>query len=86
MALEFIAPGRIVAQVGATEVLSDYLSALLGKSVLIVTDEGIMNAGLLDAAKRSLIQSGQAVAIFDKVTADPSEQIISDAEIFAQGF
>jgi alcohol dehydrogenase class IV len=46
------------------------------KRVFIVTDAGVHELGLLDAAKVSLNDAGYAVEIFDQVVADPPEDIV----------
>lgn len=48
----------------------------LGTKLLLVTDKGVIKAGLAEAALASLKNAGCDVAIFDEVIADPSEDIV----------
>jgi alcohol dehydrogenase class IV len=64
---------------GGNAVLS--LPALLisrfdAKSILIITDKGLVNAGVLAAAFAELDVSGLTFSVFDGVQADPPEAII----------
>ncbi|GGF64667.1 alcohol dehydrogenase [Azorhizobium oxalatiphilum] len=66
----------IVCAAGAATRVAD-LFALRGVSrVLIVTDPGILKAGLLAPALEVLRAAGIAHRIFDKVEADPPEEIV----------
>ncbi|MCJ8140863.1 iron-containing alcohol dehydrogenase [Falsirhodobacter halotolerans] len=55
------------------EVLSDGFAE---RRLLIVTDKGLHQAGVLDPAKASLKAAGFAVTVFDDVVADPPEQVL----------
>ena len=46
------------------------------RDVLLVTDAGLHRAGALEPAKRSLVQSGFRVTVFDAVIADPPESVL----------
>ena len=60
----------------------DRLSALVAESgasrPLIVTDKGIVKAGLLDAIRQTLSATA-ALNVFDNVLADPSDTLIEEA-------
>ncbi|MBI5317835.1 iron-containing alcohol dehydrogenase [Bradyrhizobium sp.] len=68
----------IVSGPGAVAQLGDIGKSILGPRALLVTDIGLVRLGVLDTALDSLKAAGIAVAIFDKVEADPPE-----ANIFA---
>jgi alcohol dehydrogenase class IV len=51
----------------------------LGKRVLVVTDAGLVRAGLVAPALNALANAGVAAAVFDEVVADPPEQVVLDA-------
>nr|WP_041492560.1 iron-containing alcohol dehydrogenase [Burkholderia lata] len=55
------------------------------RHVLIVTDAGLHNAGVLEPAKASLAAEGFRVAVFDEVVADPPESVVSRCVEFARG-
>ncbi|MEM5498868.1 iron-containing alcohol dehydrogenase [Paraglaciecola mesophila] len=52
------------------------ISRFDAKSILIVTDKGLVNAGVLDAVFAELDVSGLTFSVFDGVQADPPEAII----------
>ncbi|AYQ44185.1 MULTISPECIES: iron-containing alcohol dehydrogenase [Burkholderia cepacia complex] len=54
------------------------------RHVLIVTDAGLHNAGVLEPAKASLAAEGFRVAVFDEVVADPPESVVSRCVEFAR--
>ena len=49
------------------------------RNVLLVTDPGIMSAGLADTALASFAGAGLAVSLFTEVEADPPEALILKA-------
>ncbi|MGU3782447.1 iron-containing alcohol dehydrogenase [Burkholderia metallica] len=55
------------------------------RRVLIVTDAGLHQAGVLEPAKASLAAEGFHVAVFDEVVADPPEDVVSRCAEFARG-
>ena len=63
------------------------MAADLGiKRVLIVTDPGIIQLGLLDSATKSLDTHKIEYSIYSDVIADPPERVVVDAVIAAQAF
>lgn len=57
----------------------------LGTKLLLVTDKGVIKAGLAEAALASLKNAGCDVAIFDEVIADPPEDIVQRCAAAAAG-
>jgi alcohol dehydrogenase class IV len=55
------------------------------RHVLIVTDAGLHQSGVLEPAKASLAAEGFRVAIFDEVVADPPTSVVSRCVEFARG-
>nr|WP_208998521.1 iron-containing alcohol dehydrogenase [Roseibium aquae] len=78
-AFTFNTSGRIVFEPGAAGELSRHAAPFLGARVLIVTDPGIVKAGLLEAPMTSLTDARHAVAVFDGVTADPLRSVLTAA-------
>lgn len=74
----------IVTQAGAAARLGQIVKPLLGERVLLVSDAMLVKLGLLEPALASLKASGIAVAIYDKVEADPPEANILDAVALAK--
>lgn len=69
---------RIVMGPGALKQLSDEVNALGAKKALIVTDKGLVAAGLIEQAKDILKQADIQHAVFDQVEADPRFEIVAD--------
>lgn len=59
--------------------LGEIAGKVLGNSVLIITDPGIMALGLADDAMKSLKEAGHLVTLFDGVEADPSRETLESA-------
>jgi alcohol dehydrogenase len=75
-------PGGAANRLG--EVISTQFST--ARKVLIVTDRGLVKAGLIDAPRRSLEQQGMVVDIFSDVSADPPEAVVEAAVTHARAF
>ncbi len=58
----------------------------LGERVVVVTDKGVLGAGLADGALRALAEAGVAVEIIDTVVADPPEPVVLAAAERAAAF
>lgn len=68
----FNTTARLVCKAGAATELGHHAAALLGGTVLFVTDQGLRAIGLEKAAISSLEAAGVRVSVFDGVEADPS--------------
>ncbi len=68
----FHAPTRVVFGSGSVQATGRELATLGGRSALVVTDGGVVKAGLLDAVRASLAASDIAVTVFDAVEPNPS--------------
>lgn len=62
----------IMFRSGSAAEIASHVGALLGKTVLLVTDPGLRRLGLEREALASLDAAGHEVVIFDAVEADPS--------------
>jgi alcohol dehydrogenase class IV len=58
----------------------------LGPHVLLVTDAGLVKAGLVAPALNALHEAGIAVEVYDKVVADPPEAVVLEAVAQARAF
>ena len=72
----FNAPKQIICEPNSAARLGALCLDLSIKRVLIVTDQGIIKAGLLPPVLDSITEAGISASIFDKVLADPAESII----------
>lgn len=69
---------RIVMGPGALNQLADEVGALKAKKVLIVTDQGLIGAGLVKQAQAVLEKADIEYAVFGDVEADPRYEIVAD--------
>lgn len=69
---------RIVMGPGAIGQIGDEIREMKAKKVLLVTDKGIMEAGLIKPALESLEKSEIDHAVFDGVEPDPRYEIAAD--------
>ena len=77
---EFQSPVRLVFGEDTSQDLSCHINALTDKKTgLIITDQGIIDAGLLAPIHDQLQRDGFSVELFGKVVADPPEAIIYEA-------
>jgi len=75
---EFSIPTRVVFGWGTTVKAGELLSKSISK-VLVITDEGVKIAGLLDKVVSALKSRNINVVVFDKVESDPSLDTIETA-------
>ena len=77
--LRFSTARSIVCEPGAIRQLGEICAGLSSGPVLLVTDPGIVAAGLHEAALGSLTGAGLACSIFQDVRADPPEDVVLKA-------
>lgn len=70
---------RIVMGVGASNQLPSEVKRLSGKSVMIVTDPGLVKTGIVDQIQENLVSAGLKVTRFDTVEPDPAFETASVA-------
>jgi alcohol dehydrogenase class IV len=68
----FHAPTRVIFGAGTVQTTGRELAALGGSSALVVTDPGVVKAGLLEAVLASLAAADIAATVFDAVEPNPS--------------
>lgn len=71
-------PRKILLGVGAAKQVGKEARSLGGKRALIVTDEGVMRAGLLQGIQESLEAEKLQVGIFDKVESEPPARVVDE--------
>ena len=69
---------------GCLSGLPEQVAALRARKPLIVTDKGIVSAGLIAPVQSELENAGLQAEIFDEVVADPPEAIVRNAIDFAR--
>lgn len=80
---EFILPTRINFGLGVVSGLDSELESLGATKVLVVTDRGIVEAGLLDRVTKPLKDKVEFAA-YDGVEANPKDRNVEEAAEFAQ--
>ena len=69
-------PTRMVHAIGALSALGDEAKALGLKRPLVVTDQGLVKAGLLDEAKKPLKEKGLDAVVYAEVRANPGIALV----------
>ncbi|KAA2235007.1 iron-containing alcohol dehydrogenase [Salinarimonas soli] len=66
----------VIFGAGSIRRIGELIRARLGTRALVVTDAGLVRAGLVAPALDALERSGVAVAVYDAVVADPPESLV----------
>jgi alcohol dehydrogenase class IV len=84
MQFDFHSTRSILVERGGAANLAKIIQARGGKSVLIVTDPGVLSAGLLSQSLPGFKDFGIALDVFSQVQADPPVSVIENAVNAAQ--
>ena len=82
--LDFQPRTRIVFGAGAIERLGELVREYGGTRVLLVTDPGIVAAGHVQRAEKSLAAAGVHFARFDRVVENPTTEVVDACVAFAR--
>lgn len=80
----FLSPNKINIGIGAAKQVGIDAKALGGKKALIVTDPGVVKAGLIDGIQESLESENVHTGIFDRVIAEPPARVIDESAQIAR--
>lgn len=83
LSFNFLTPTKVVFGLNSAGDVRIEARALGGERALIITDEGIVQVGLLDRVKKAL--GGLCVGVFTEVPQDSGVHIINKAAEFARG-
>jgi alcohol dehydrogenase class IV len=72
----FLSPNRILFGIDAVKGLAAEVKQLGGGKVLVVTDPGVVGAGLVEAIKDPLDSEGISFSVFDKVEPEPAARVV----------
>ncbi|KZL12764.1 MULTISPECIES: iron-containing alcohol dehydrogenase [unclassified Pseudovibrio] len=75
----FNTAASVVCEPGAVQKLDELTLKTIGKRVFLVSDKGLMKAGLVEPVIAQLEAAGIDVTLFDDVVADPPEAIVLQA-------
>ena len=76
LTMTFNTTRSILIEPGASRRLAEHVRGLGGRKALLVTDAGVVAAGLLDATLAGFQGSGVEIELFTEVVADPPEAVI----------
>ncbi len=71
-------PNKVIFGFGSSANVAAEVSRLRGGKVLVVTDPGVVAAGLLESVERSLRTNSIAYEIYDKVEPEPPSRVIDE--------
>jgi alcohol dehydrogenase class IV len=80
-----LSPQKTVLGKGVLDSLGKEVRALGGSRALIVTDPGIVRAGLVSGLRKVLEAEGLEVGLFDRVEPDPPVRVVDDCIQTIQG-
>jgi len=80
----FLAPNKHLLGKGVARQLGNEIKTLGGSKVFVVTDPGVVKAGLVPAITEPLKSEGIKVGVYDKVQPEPSSGIVDEAASIAQ--
>jgi alcohol dehydrogenase class IV len=80
----FNTAASVVCEPGAVQKLDELTLKTIGKRVFLVSDKGLMKAGLVEPVIAQLETAGIDVTLFDDVVADPPEAIVLHAAELAK--
>lgn len=81
---EFFSTERIVFGNNSVSKLDSILKGLNAKNLLLITDQGVAQAGILDHVLRTLGVSEYQVTVFDRAVSEPPISTVMDCYEFAQ--
>ncbi|MDB4444589.1 iron-containing alcohol dehydrogenase [bacterium] len=82
LSFNFLTPTKVIFRPGATEEARIEIRSLGGERTLIVTDEGIVRAGLAERIKESL--GDLCVGMFSEIPQDSGVHVVNDAAKLAR--
>lgn len=74
----------VICEPGSIKRLGAIVHEYIGKNVMLVTDMGLIKAGLLSSATDSLSEAGVDYCVFKDVVADPSASVVEAAIVQAK--
>jgi alcohol dehydrogenase len=73
---EFVLPTRVVFGRGVCKNLADELTSLGKKHPLVITDKGLIEAGVVEEVVKGLKESGMIFDIFDEIEPNPRDSTV----------
>ncbi|CAA0093667.1 Long-chain-alcohol dehydrogenase 1 [Zhongshania aliphaticivorans] len=83
---EFHTTKSIVVERGSAARLATHIADMNCQSVLVISDQGVIGAGLLTAMLANIEQSDIAVSVYSEVVADPPESVVERGILAARAY
>lgn len=80
----YLAPNRLLLGEGVVSQLGQEAKMLGGTKALVITDPGVMQAGLISVVEESLKKDAVEVTVYDGVRPEPSAEIVDEAAALAR--
>jgi alcohol dehydrogenase class IV len=77
-------PGSLTFGVGTVETVAERVREFGKRKILIITDKGVVGAGLLEKVLTPLEQAGMQAHIFDQIEPNPRDHTVNKALEFAK--
>lgn len=74
----FLSPNKTMLGKDVVQKLGEDVTVLGGKKPLVVTDPGVVKAGLVEEVEKALASKGIEVGVFDKVEPEPPARIVDE--------
>ena len=74
----FLSPNKVIFGFESARLVGQEAKGIGADKALIVTDEGVMGAGLIRGIEESLSSAGLRTRVFDKVEAEPPARIVDE--------
>ena len=74
----FLSPNKVIFGFESARLVGQEAKGIGADKALIVTDEGVMGAGLIMGIEESLASAGLRTRVFDKVEAEPPARIVDE--------
>jgi alcohol dehydrogenase class IV len=82
----FLSPNKVVIGKGVVQQIGAEVKSLGGTKALVVTDKGVVNAGLVKPLENALSNAGIPYEVYDKVEPEPPARVVDDcAEVARSG-
>ena len=85
MQFEFATTPTVIVRAGAMRQPAGWVGRLPGKRLFVITDPGLVRAGVVAPVVDALEQAGLTVTVYSDVEADPPEARVLAAVAAAQG-
>lgn len=74
----FLSPHKTILGKGVVQQLGKEVTALGGRKVLVVTDPGVLKAGMVEMVEKALVSEGIKMGLFDKVEPEPPVRVVDE--------